>query len=343
MLSTKWDGRILLVAMFIAVVAAGNIMADPVYPDFAVNEGSVLGSNFGIFVADKITGNYVAVISFTSVNTFAISLKWQAGQFVANDGTTPLLTSLNAPTNGYKLYAVYQGAGTFSTNGSGVTTFTLTAGIGSLSHYIDPNSDTTLTAPADGTLPWMRGNDGDDYAIATGYPLDGTGTFLSLPPCGANGINCGSFGMRNSFVLNPNGQQFFVMPVPFYSLSFQSGQFNNFAAVSTQIINGSMDVIFAGTAGPPPSPAQEAVELLTDEVEALLESGALTQNQADGLTNKLEAAISSLEAGATRAACNQIQAFINQISGFIKARKLSSGEGQVLINAAQRIRTKIGC
>ena len=48
------------------------------------------------------------------------------------------------------------------------------------------------------------------------------------------------------------GNKFFVLPSPFYQLSFQSGQLNNFTIGGTQTINGSLDIVFTN---PIPEPA----------------------------------------------------------------------------------------
>jgi hypothetical protein len=247
------------VASIAGFASAGAVAA--VFPDFQVQEGSVgSGSVSNLFTADKITGNYVEVITFTptgvGTGTFDVSLKWQAGQFVADDGTNPLTTQLGSfGAGGYGLYALYQGSGTFSTSGS-VTTFTTTAGVGSLNAWLDPLSDTTLSAPADGTTAWTRASILDDILIATGTPLGGQGKLdPTLSTC-VGGINCGSFGTSTSFSLTqPEGASYFVFPIPFYNLSFQSGQLNNFAVANTQTINGSMDVVF----GRVPEPATLAL------------------------------------------------------------------------------------
>ena len=89
--------------------------------------------------------------------------------------------------------------------------------------------------------------------------------------------------------------------------------------------------------------AEQSVEFLKDDVEGLVESGALTQGQAHGLTAKLEAATANLNSGRSRAACNQLKAFINQTEDFVRARKLSPLEGQGLISAARSIQAQIGC
>ena len=231
-----------------ATASAGSMAA--VFPDFQVSEGSVPGSAVHTFTADKITGNYVEIVTFTptglGTGTFDTSIKWQAGQYVANDGTTPVTTQLGSfGSAGYGLYALLQGSGTFSTSGTGVTTFNFNPG-GSLNVWIDPNADTSFTAPATGAGAWTTGNTGDpDYLIANGALFGGQGTLdPTLSTCTGGGINCGSFGTSTSFLLTAAGSQYFTGPVPFYNVSFQSGQLNSFTVAGTQTINGSLDVVF---------------------------------------------------------------------------------------------------
>jgi len=254
----------ILVAAALGVASTGAMAA--VFPDFQVTETVVPGTIANVLTADKITGNYVEVITFTGAGTFTVSLEWQAGQYVANDGTTPIGSQLTAPpaitSNQYGLYALYQGSGTFSCTLAGVCTFTTTPGTGSLSVYIDPDSDVTFTAPATGSSPFVA-NGTADILIATGTPLAGTGTLdPTLPTCGGGGINCGSFGTSTSFALTAFGSTYFTLPVPFYNLSFQSGQLNNFSPTGTQTINGSMDVVFARSVPEPASVALIGLGLL---------------------------------------------------------------------------------
>ena len=89
--------------------------------------------------------------------------------------------------------------------------------------------------------------------------------------------------------------------------------------------------------------SQDAAELLIWDVETLSDGGSLTGEQADGLIDKLEAAIRSLDRGNTRPACNQLRAFVNKVSGLVKSGMLPPNEGQELIDAAQEIRNQIGC
>jgi hypothetical protein len=236
------------------------------FPDFQVTETSVPGATANVFTADKITGNYTEIITFNLTTlTFEVSLLWQAGQFAANDGNTPIGSQLGVPpplaTNTYQLYALYQGSGTVTFNADGSTTFTTSVGVGSLAVYIDPLVDTAFTAPATGNLGYsvVVGTGADDYLIASGVPQAGSGTLdPSLSTCDPNepgGINCGSFGTTTSFALTAAGSSYFTLPIPFYNISFQSGQLNSFEVAGTQTINGSMDVVFARV----PEPASVAL------------------------------------------------------------------------------------
>jgi PEP-CTERM motif-containing protein len=243
-------------AIVTAFAAASGGASAALFNPFQVTETSVPGAAPNVQTADKITGNYNEVISF-GPGTFTVSLMWQAGQYLNNCNTACTLVpnQLGAVTsNQYGLYALYQSSGTFSTTG-GVTTFTDTPGVGSIHVFIDPTSNTTFTAPASGALPWMTASAGDDYNIANGTPLGGTGTLNpNLPTCAAGGgINCGSFGTTTSFALTAQGSQYFTLPIPFYNVSFQSGQLNNFAPTGTVTINGSLDVAFQPISVPEPA------------------------------------------------------------------------------------------
>jgi len=213
------------------------------------------------FTADKITGNYTEVITFSG-STFDVSLLWNAGQFATDQGNTAIGSNKSRLTNDYGLYALYTASGTVSTVGS-KTTFSFLPGSGSLSLYLDPGyaADATQTtvasAPATGTGSFTLNNTADDKLLATGSPVFGSGTLdPSLPTCsagGGSGINCGSFGSETTFALTADGSAFFINPAPFYNVSFQSGQLNNFQVSGTQTINGSLDVVFANNAVPEPA------------------------------------------------------------------------------------------
>jgi len=129
-----------------AALGLASVQASAVVlQDFTIDETSVPGAALGNtnLVADKVTGNYNEVISFSG-NNFEIKLIWDAGQYVGNDGVLPigsLLTSPPAFSNSqYSMYGLMTSLGTVELN-LGVNTFNATAA--TLEWYIDPNSDTT--------------------------------------------------------------------------------------------------------------------------------------------------------------------------------------------------------
>ena len=218
-----------------------------ILPDFKVDPD--MATPLTNFTADKITGNYAETIDF-GLGTFNVSIRWNAGQFVMNDGVDQLNgggpggTGLGAT---YGLYALFLGSGTFSTV-AGVTTFLFTSS--SFDLYKDVNLDTTLTDPGAGnaTNQWSRANFGDDLTLASGSQFGGgsvSGNGGSLNG-GCTGANCGSFGITDSFVLTPDGEKFFIDPRPFYNVTLGSGQFNAFTPTpgTTQKANGSADFYF---------------------------------------------------------------------------------------------------
>lgn len=159
--------------------------------------------------------------------------------------------------NQYGLYALYQGAGTYSSTQAG-TIFNFTPG-GSLRLFSDANSNTQFIQPENGNTAFGTTGNSDDVLIANGIPTSGQGKLdPSLSTCGAGGINCGSFGATSTFNLTAAGSEYFAAPNPFYNISFQSGQLNNFTPSGTQVINGSLDVIFGGSSEVP-EPASVAL------------------------------------------------------------------------------------
>lgn len=233
--------------LFLAMSASLGLVSAPamavVFNDFDVDPtyDSVLTD---VFTADKITGNYAEVISFNADGTaFDVRLRFVAGQFVADDGTNPLLALTTGLGSDYQLYALYEGSGTVSTVG-GVTTFTTTAGSGSFNFYLDPLASVSEFDFSGADLTFDNifdlTNNGDDLLLAFGSPAAGSGEL----DCSGGGINCGSFGTTVTVALTGDGSSFFVDPVPFYNLSFQSGQFNNFPVEGDQQVNGSMDIVF---------------------------------------------------------------------------------------------------
>ena len=207
------------------------------------------------FRADKITGNYTEIATFNDDGTFNVSLYWRAGQFVTNGGNTALTPLETGLGFNYGIYALYKASGTVSVNGN-ITTFNFAPSeAGDLKFVLDAplnNSSTDVIAPVNGRGDFVIAGSDDDVLLATGEPLTGVGTLNpGLSTCGADGINCGSFGSNTTFNLTAAGAGFFIAPNPFYSFSFQSGQLNNFNPTGTQTINGSLDVVFSNAAEVP--------------------------------------------------------------------------------------------
>jgi hypothetical protein len=123
------------------------------------------------------------------------------------------------------------------------------------------------------------------------------------------------------------GSLYFLSATPFTSIQLGTGIF-------------AIDNLALST--DPPTP-REAALLLTGDVNQLVQAGTLTQDQADGLTDKVAAVITTIDSGNTVATCNQLQAFINQVNAFVRSRKLTADQGQRLIGAAQNIGGRIGC
>ena len=88
---------------------------------------------------------------------------------------------------------------------------------------------------------------------------------------------------------------------------------------------------------------QDQIASLIAQVEALIAGGTLTQNQGDGLIDKLNQIRLKLDNDRTDAACNQLSAFINQVNAFINSHALTQGQGQSLKDAAHAVKTSLGC
>ncbi|WP_417067990.1 flocculation-associated PEP-CTERM protein PepA [Niveibacterium terrae] len=221
-------------ALFMASAAG---FAAPVLPDFVVTPGSVPGvTDTAPFTADKITGNYNEAFTVTGANTFITKAYWDAGQFVKNDGATPLTAKLTQLGNSYGLYAVFDSVGTFATSADGSV---FTGGTGSIKIYIDAALDTTKALGATGADDIVIGDNADDYLIATSdYLIAAAGTQSA-------GLANGDFKfVFGDFTLTPEGASFFTSPSPFYFGLDLAGQFNSFEISGNQQINGSADAWF---------------------------------------------------------------------------------------------------
>nr|WP_314625419.1 flocculation-associated PEP-CTERM protein PepA [uncultured Noviherbaspirillum sp.] len=231
-----------LLASAVAVVCAfsANVASaqNTEFANFTVNPIGPAAN----FDADKITGNYVEIGNFNNDGTFTANLVWTAAAFVANDGSTQLTSTRTGLGSDYGIYALYSASGTYVTNANGRTDFTFAPGTGALTVYLDEDNNSVFT-PTSGSTFTSTGL-GDDTILANGSPLSGNGFLDPNNQQCRSGIFCGAFGTTSSFALTSDGSDFFVAPAPFYQLSFQSGQLNNFTPSGRQLVNGSLDVTF---------------------------------------------------------------------------------------------------
>ncbi len=90
-------------------------------------------------------------------------------------------------------------------------------------------------------------------------------------------------------------------------------------------------------------PTRTPIRTLIAQVRALADGGTLTQNQANGLIDKLNQIIAKLAAGQTSAACNQLSSFANQVNSLLNNGALTQAQAQSLITAANAIGASNGC
>ena len=83
--------------------------------------------------------------------------------------------------------------------------------------------------------------------------------------------------------------------------------------------------------------AEDQIELVIDDVAALVDTGVLNSGQGNALTVKLENALAKLARGQIKAVINQLNAFINQVEDFVADGILTPEQGAALILAVEDI------
>ncbi|MEJ7806710.1 MAG: flocculation-associated PEP-CTERM protein PepA, partial [Telluria sp.] len=166
-MKTFFPKTVLACAIAAASLFATSAQAADTFPDFTVDPVGISDN----FVADKITGNYVEVATFGAGGAFDVSLRWVAGQFVADGGEASVIdTGLNERGQ-YSMYALYKASGVATTDSSGKTTFVFTPGTGSFQMYLDIGRDNVYAMtdkPSSGTGNFATTGSGNDTLIATG-------------------------------------------------------------------------------------------------------------------------------------------------------------------------------
>ena len=138
--------------------------------------------------------------------------------------------------------------------------------------------------------------------------------------------------------VNPDGTFVYVASLNGHAV-FVIDTATNTVSTSITVGNGP-----AGIAFPTRAPAAvDPIDSLIAQVQALIAGGSLTQSQGDALIAKLHEIRIKINSGQTNAACNQLSSFINQVQGFINNGSLTASQGQALIDAANAIKSSLGC
>lgn len=112
---------------------------------------------------------------------------------------------------------------------------------------------------------------------------------------------------------------------------------NNGEVIATTNDNAQDRGLYFTVPPPVPPTPQAATDAVADDVEALVESGALTAANAGSITTKLDAAIAALDRGNVDAATNQLNAAINRVNALVNSGKLTAAQGQELRDALQAV------
>jgi hypothetical protein len=169
--------------------------------------------------------------------------------------------------------------------------------------------------------PSVFSDTGNDYSLSsplTNITLTGTSSALTSWSVGDRVHTNSLFGTPN-----PPGTSLFRTSVTSVPFGFLTNE--DYIAFA----DGAQAAIVE------PATAAAAVQLILVDVGALLGSGAISMDQASGLTDKLNAILAKIAAGSNLPAVNQLAAFVNQVNALIKSG-LDQQLGEALIDAAYR-------
>ena len=337
---------------------------------FNLSPGSVTLSADGGSGQVSVTAGFFCSFSATSNNPDFITATADNGRGKLNYTVAPnphptARTGTVTVTNGYdsRVFTIRQdspptatvsGGGTVCPGGSAPVSVNLTGGVAPYTVTLT-NGGGTMTSS---TLPItfaVSPTATTTYAVqsatdANGTPATATGSATVTPdnirpvinapaPLTVNGNNSGGATVAFSVTATDN-----CGAAPTLSLSKPSGSFFPFGtttvtATATDASGNSSQSSFTVTVR---TLQQQAASIYT-QVQALVTADTLTADQGAGLSDKLNEVTAKLNQGQTNAACNQLNAFINQVNGFVNARTLTAAQGQSLVNAANALKTNIGC
>lgn len=218
-------------AMFaVGLGAASTAIAAADIPNFTVDPNSIPGTDASIFVADFVNGQSTTRVVFDSMN--GSNFIYTAHGYITYQGFSLDSNPIGAGTTGltvdYGLYAVFDQ--TFTCGSALAANVTCSVSSINLNVFADPgflNTYVAATLTADpvvndlGTTDMLLGTANTVFSGVAGIDEDG-GAFENV---------------TTNFSLTPNGQNYFIDPVPFFNLAFSN--FNNTAQ--------GMDVNTTGT------------------------------------------------------------------------------------------------
>ncbi len=228
-----------------AVALAGMaVTAQAEFLDFVIDEGSVPGAAANIITADKLNGGYTEVLTINPDLSIDFVGVVSFGSVFANEGVNQVPNQIGS-LNGYNLYAIFQGTGTFT--GAGFTISSSTFDL-----YIDPDQNTAFTFGATGADGVALAGNGEDYQIALA-------TNLSIGS-GIPGVPGAFLAIWDDFQLTTDGEAYFISPRPFHLIVEATGDFDqNTFQPGTFQLTGDISAVFT----PIPEPSTLALMGLT--------------------------------------------------------------------------------
>lgn len=209
-----------------------------------------------------------------------------------------------------------------------------TAPTGTFASYDDVTFDPSHVA-VDGAISYgslfTNGQTPDSDVFATPGLLDEIGAFADFSTF-FTGTPSPSLLFSVPFTANASGDVNFaldpadILPAHF-SLLF--GLNSGVPVDKIDFVNATIHVDSLST--------QDQINLLTEQVNALVSSGVLNEGNGNALILKLDNALNSFNSSNNTAGVNQIEAFIHQVNDFLTSGKLTDAQAQSLIDAADDI------
>ena len=257
-------------------ITSTAVMAFPQFTINPTNTGTPGTFTVGDKVGDKLVGGYNETVTLTATSattgTFNASIFWSSDAFLHN-------TATNGKANiGAGLWLTDQ----FNGNYSNIDPL---GNLDSSKTYFYPNGQTSQSGsalsiyytnytsisfnpdPVDGQGIYNPTflDSFNNAMLPSSNILIGEGNEISTPPYNGYADNVtitdfgtGKFSLATSISLLA-ANKYFVLPDPFYNLSFQTGQYNDLKLVSsnanikTYTSNGSADIIFGTASVPEPA------------------------------------------------------------------------------------------